>query len=523
MRSTTRRDLTSRPLDERFFLFIGERMFKPTRKEFKNLAKKYNLIPVYREIICDVDTPVSAFHKLKESKYAFLLESAEGGERFGRYSFLGNSPYLIVVCKQGTVEIRDGMGRTTKRIENVSDPLSVIKELINSYNPVRYEDFPPFYGGAVGYLGYDAIRYFEDVPREARNDLTLPEMIFFFTDSILIFDHLKHRMKVVVNTHIKPNTQVHELESVYDQAVARIDELVKRIKTSSSVAEPPVIFSNEGGAVESNIAKEDFLRAVERAKEYIRGGDVLQVVLSQRFFTPVSAPTFDIYRALRTINPAPYMYYLKLNSLELIGSSPEPLVKVQGDRAITCPIAGTRPRGKTKDEDERLEQELLEDEKERAEHIMLVDLGRNDLGRVCAPATVKVDDLMYIEKASHVMHIVTHASGKLAPGKDAFDALRACFPAGTVTGAPKIRAMEIIDKLEPTLRGPYAGIVGYFGYSGDLDSCITIRTIIVNKKKAYVQAGAGIVYDSQPEREYQETVDKAQALLAAVRLAEKGI
>jgi anthranilate synthase component 1 len=498
-------------------------MVRPTKEEFKNLAKSYNLIPVYREIICDVDTPVSAFQKLRESEYAFLLESAEGGERFGRYSFLGNSPYLIFVCRQGTVEIQDGAGRTRERIENVADPLSVMKELLRSYNPVRYENFPPFYGGAVGYLGYDAIRYFENIPRGARDDLMLPEMVFFFTDSILIFDHLKHQMKVVVNTHLQPDTRIKELNSIYDQAVSKIDQLVERIKTPTVVGGSTAVSANSAAVVKSNMAKEDFISAVEKAKEYIRAGDVLQVVLSQCFSTTISASPFDIYRALRTINPAPYMYYLKLNSLELIGSSPEPLGKVQGDQAITCPIAGTRPRGKTKDEDERLEGELLSDEKERAEHIMLVDLGRNDLGRVCAPATVKVDDLMYIEKASHVMHIVTHVSGKLAHGKDAFDALRACFPAGTVTGAPKIRAMEIVDELEPTLRGPYAGIVGYFGYSGDLDSCITIRTIIVNGKKAYVQAGAGIVYDSKPEREYQETVDKAQALLSAVRLAEKGI
>lgn len=493
-------------------------MYKPTKEEFKKLAKKYNLIPVYREIIADVDTPVSAFQKLGESENAFLLESAEGGERFGRYSFLGNSPYLVVTSKNRCVEVRENGGKTPRRIENVVDPLKVVKEVITSYHPAKPEDFPPFYGGAVGYLGYDTIRHFENIPRTAEDDLNLPEMIFMFTDSILIFDHLKHRIKVVVNAHIKG-----EVDKVYHEAVSKIDELVELLKRQgqeSSLSHRKPISQNN---VQSNMSQDSFKEAVERAKKYIRAGDVLQVVFSQRFSMEMEVSSFDIYRALRTINPAPYMYYLKFDGLELIGSSPEPLVKVVGQDVITCPIAGTRPRGETASEDKNLMSELLGDEKERAEHIMLVDLGRNDLGRVCRKGSVKADNLMFIEKASHVMHIVSNISGKLEGGKDAFDALKSCFPAGTVTGAPKIRAMEIIDELEPTLRGPYAGVVGYFGYSGDLDTCITIRTIIVNGRKAYVQAGAGIVYDSQAEREYRETVDKAQALLSAVRLAEEGI
>lgn len=492
-------------------------MYKPTKEEFKKLAEKYNLIPVYQEIIADVDTPVSAFQKLGESENAFLLESAEGGERFGRYSFLGNSPYLVVTSKNRCIEVRENGGKTPKRIENVVDPLKVVKEVISSYHPAEPEDFPPFYGGAVGYLGYDTIRYFENIPCTAQDDLNLPEMIFMFTDSILIFDHLKHRIKVVVNAHING-----EVDKIYDEAVSKIDELVELLKKPGQEASLTHQRQTHQNNVESNIEKDSFEKAVERAKEYIRAGDVLQVVLSQRFSVKTSASSFDIYRALRTINPAPYMYYLKFDGFELIGSSPEPLVKVVGQDVVTCPIAGTRPRGENTSEDEKLMDELLKDEKERAEHIMLVDLGRNDLGRVCTKGSVKADNLMFIEKASHVMHIVSNVSGKLEKGKDAFDALKSCFPAGTVTGAPKIRAMEIIDELEPTLRGPYAGVVGYFGYSGDLDTCITIRTVIVNGEKAYVQAGAGIVYDSRPEREYQETVDKAQALLSAVRLAEEG-
>ncbi len=479
-------------------------MYYPSREEFKKLAVDYNLIPVYRDIIADLETPVSAFQKIQEAENAFLLESAEQGEKLGRFSFLGANPHLVITCTDGVVEIRDGTRSKTKKVK---DPLTVIEEIISAFRPAKYPDFPPFSGGAVGYLGYDAIKYFEDVPRSGEDDLSLPEMVFVITDTILIFDHLKHKIKVVANAHLNG-----EIDGVYDDAIAKIENLVDKLQTIP-----------HSSGVSSNLSKEQFIKAVEKAKEYIRAGDILQTVLSQRFCTKVGVSPFEIYRALRTINPSPYMYYLKFGDFSLVGSSPEPLVKVQDGCVETRPIAGTRPRGTNLEEDKRLEEELLGDKKERAEHIMLVDLGRNDLGRVCEIGSVKAADLMFIERYSHVMHIVSSVRGKLAPGRNAFDLLRAAFPAGTVSGAPKIRAMEIIDELEPTLRGPYAGIVGYFDYSGNLDCCITIRTIVVANGNAYVQAGAGIVYDSVPEKELEETENKAKALLRAVQLGEKGL
>lgn len=491
-------------------------MYHPNRTEFKRLAKQHNLIPVYREIIADVETPVSAFLKLGESSRSFLLESVEGGERLARFSFLGNDPYLVVTCQNGEVKvIRGGQSE----VKTCQDPLQAIKEILSHYNPAKIEELPPFFGGAVGYVGYDAIRYFERIPKQAQDDLALPEMVFFFTDTILIFDHLRHKIKVVANAHVNG-----DLNAVYDQAVHKIEALVKKLRQPFSSRPLEDVRDGSGGnGFRSNISKEDFLKAVQKAKDYVFAGDVLQVVLSQRFSAEFRAEPFDIYRILRTINPSPYMYYLKNSDLELIGSSPEPLVRVEGDSVMTCPIAGTRPRGKNEEEDVESEQELLTDEKERAEHIMLVDLGRNDLGKVCRPGTVKVENLMAVERYSHVMHLVSRVTGVLEKGRDAFDVLRAVFPAGTVSGAPKIRAMEIIYELEPTLRGPYSGAVGYFSYSGNLDCCITIRTIVAKGKRAYVQAGAGIVADSAPEKEFQETISKAQALISAVQVAERGL
>jgi anthranilate synthase component 1 len=496
-------------------------MYYPSKKEFKGLATEYNLIPVYRDIIADLDTPVSAFQKIQGAENAFLLESAEQGDKLGRYSFLGANPYLVIACSNGVATIRNG---TSVRKRKTTDPLAVIEELMSEYRPAKYPDFPPFSGGAVGFLGYDAIKYFEDIPRTGEDDLKLPEMVFVITDTILIFDHLKHKIKVVANAHVNGDA-----DTVYDQALEKIDRLIDQLRSA-----PPQDPANRDvgdrgkrpkrpAEVRSNMSKEQFLTAVEKAKEYIAAGDILQTVLSQRFCAEVDVSPFEMYRALRTINPSPYMYYLKLGDFALVGSSPEPLVKVHDGTVETRPIAGTRPRGKDRDEDMELEGELLADEKERAEHIMLVDLGRNDIGRVCGTGSVEVEDLMFIERYSHVMHIVSSVCGRLAPGKNAFDVLRAAFPAGTVSGAPKIRAMEIIDELEPTHRGPYAGIVGYFDYSGNLDCCITIRTIIVTGGCAYVQAGAGIVYDSIPEKEFEETENKAGALLGAVRLGEEGL
>lgn len=490
-------------------------MYYPDFEEFSKLSKDHNLVPVYRDLLADTETPVSAFQKIGAgSDYAFLLESAEKGERFGRYSFLGADPYLKVQAKAGLVSIEDA---STKRQFEMANPLGAIEEMLLNCNPVKLEGLPPFFGGAVGYIGYDMITSFEEIKLLAKDDLGLYDMLFFFTDTILIFDHLSHKIKVVANAHIDGDPK-----AAFVAATKKIDALVSKIETGLPLksAKP-----NEAGdpTVTSNVEKEKFLDMVEKAKEYIRAGDLLQVVLSQRFATDYDGDPFDIYRALRMINPAPYMYYLKLGELKIIGSSPESLVKTRDGSVLTRPIAGTRPRGEDAGKDLELEADLLADPKERAEHLMLVDLGRNDIGRVCEAGSVRVDDFMAIERYSHVMHIVSTVSGELAPGKNAFDALAAVFPAGTVSGAPKIRAMQVIDELEGTKRGPYAGAIGYFSYSGDLDSCITIRTVLVYKTKAYIQVGAGIVYDSKAESEFEETKSKAQGMLKAIEMATGGL
>jgi anthranilate synthase component 1 len=483
----------------------------PSKEEFINFSKDFNLIPVYKEVIADLDTPVSAFIKLGESNYSFLLESVEGGERWGRYSFLGINPYMVATCSGGIFKLEGRKNFT----QETKDPLVNLKEIMDQYKPAPVTDLPPFHGGAVGYLGYDSIRYFENIPKTGKDDFQVPELLFMFTDSVLIFDHLKHKIKVLVNVHLDGDMAP---EAAYDAAVDQIDILIDKLAKPAKL--PWRDFSVENKLdIKSNVTEEQFIKAVEKAKQYIVDGDVIQVVLSQRFSFDLPLSVFDIYRVLRTVNPSPYMYYLKLNDLELVGSSPEPLVKVEGNNVLTRPIAGTRRRGLNDEEDILMENELKEDEKEKAEHLMLVDLGRNDLGRVCIPGSVKVDDFMSVEKYSHVMHLVSNVIGKLRDDKDAYDALRSVFPAGTVSGAPKIRAMEIIDELEPTLRGPYAGCVGYFSYSGNLDSCITIRTLMAKGDKGFLQAGAGIVYDSDPKAEFKETQNKAKALLQAVRLA----
>lgn len=488
-------------------------MYHPSKQEFTQLAKEYNLIPVYKEIIADMDTPVSAFQKIGQSEYAFLLESVEGGEKLARYSFLGSDPYLIITSQNSKVTIRED---NIERVEKTPDPLNIIQSLLSKYRPAQIKELPPFFGGAVGYVGYDVVGYFEDLPQTTTDDLRLPELIFVFTDTILIFDHLKHKIKVLANAYVE-NEQ--EIGPAYEKALAKIDALIERLCQPLT---PMPLPESTGQTLEikSNMSKEEFTNSVERAKKYILAGDIFQVVISQRFSAEIKTNPFDIYRVLRTINPSPYMGYLKYKDVILISSSPEPLVKVEGRHVETRPIAGTRHRGETEEEDERLASELLTDAKELAEHIMLVDLGRNDLGRVCKAGTVKVDDLMFIERYSHVMHIVSSVVGELREDKNAFDVLRAVFPAGTVSGAPKIRAMEIIDELELTRRGPYAGIFGYFSFNGNLDTGLTIRTIIVSGNRAYVQAGAGIVADSIPEREYQETVNKAKALLSAVGISQ---
>jgi anthranilate synthase component 1 len=477
------------------------------------------MVSVYREILADMETPVSAFKKIDDGGCSFLLESVEGGERVARFSFLGSNPKSIMRSKDGVVEI-ERSGSEVEIIELVDgqDPLHVLKQEMKRCEWVADPDLPRFCGGAVGFMGYDIVRYFEDIPNTTDDDLGLPDCIFAFSDTLLIFDHVRNKIRVLANAVIEDDP-----DAAYDKATAKIDVLVERLKAPR----PPQTDTHtpdDSRKVTSNFdTQEDFEQAVSRCKEFIAAGDVIQVVISQRLSTPITAEPFDVYRALRSVNPSPYMYYLSYGDIKLIGSSPEVLVTEERGRATTRPIAGTRSRGGTDEEDKRLEAELLADEKECAEHIMLVDLGRNDLGRVCQYGSVSVDELMIIERYSHVMHIVSNVQGRLLPDMDQFDLLRAAFPAGTVSGAPKIRAMEIIDELEPTRRGTYAGAIGYFSYSGDMDTCITIRTILIKDNTAYIQAGAGIVADSVPASEYQESINKATAMLRAIDMAEAGL
>lgn len=489
----------------------------PTRSEFKERAANGNLVPIYREIVADMDTPVSAFKKLDEtSECAYLLESVEGGEKFARYSFIGINPLTTFKSKRHNVEITHANGKK----ESFSDPspLDRLREIMREYKPVEDPTLPPFSGGAVGYISYDEVRNFESVGGGTNDDLNLPDTCFVITESLVIFDHLRHRMKLVVNCHI---AEGDDLDRHYDEALQKINTLHQKLLRSVPMSDKTVSVGR--CEIQSNFTPDEFMAAVEKCRDYITAGDVFQVVISQRFNVSVSCESFEIYRALRSVNPSPYMFYLKFPGFRLVGASPEILVKLTGDVVQVRPIAGTRKRGETNEEDIALEKELLADPKEVAEHIMLVDLGRNDCGRVCEYGSVEVDDLMTVERYSHVMHIVSNVSGKLQPGKDAFDVFRAAFPAGTVSGAPKIRAMEIIDEVEKLNRGTYAGSVGYFSFNGNLDSCITIRTVLIKGDQAYVQAGAGIVADSDPLSEYRETINKAGAMIRAIEIAEYGL
>jgi anthranilate synthase component I len=488
-------------------------MLIPDRSTFRRLSRRGNLIPVALELPADVETPVSAFLKIAESSpYAFLLESVEGGEQTGRYSFLGADPTEVVAIRGGVVEHRTG--DRVRILPHAGDPLAPLRGLLRRFRPVHMPGLPRFHGGAVGYLAYDLVRHFERLPSNNPDDLGLPEACLIFTENLLVFDHVKHVIKVVSHAHVTGDP-----DRAYDRAQTAIRRLAARLaRPRRSEAAPrtgPV-------RLRSNLTREQFLRNVRRAKEYIRAGDIIQVQLSQRLSGTAPAKPFDVYRALRSVNPSPYMYYLRFPDCELIGSSPELLVRREGSAVATRPIAGTVPRGDTPEADARQAAKLLADPKERAEHIMLVDLGRNDLGRVCRYGSVTVPELMVIERYSHVMHIVSHVQGTLAPGHDQFDVLRAAFPAGTVTGAPKIRAMEIIEELETTRRGPYAGAVGYFDFSGNLDTAIIIRTLLYAGGRYHLQAAAGIVADSVPAREYQETLNKLRALVAALELASTG-
>jgi len=493
-----------------------------TFDEFVDLAKRATFVPVCKELVADLLTPVSAFLKIAEhSDYAFLLESVEGGEHMGRYSFLGKDPFLILKGRDGRTEMEKA-GVTTASDQPFVDTL---RELMDSFQSPFVPGLPRFTGGAVGYLGYDAAAWFEPTTARPSTSLgaageppaTRDDAGFMLFDTVLAFDHVQHRILLIANARISGD---EDLKSLYQFACAKIEFLEQELERALSLKRP------ESGAtlnLVSNMPQDTYESIVRRAKEYIAAGDIYQVVLSQRFEAEVGVDAFTVYRALRHVNPSPYMFFIRMGDRSIVGSSPEMLVRVEGRHAITHPIAGTRPRGRSEEEDVRLGEELKRNEKEKAEHVMLVDLGRNDIGRVCDYGTVRVPTFMALERYSHVMHLVSVVEGQLADGRDRLDALVSCFPAGTVSGAPKVRAMQIINELEPTRRGLYAGAVGYLDFAGNLDFCIAIRTILLERGKAYIQAGAGIVADSNPTAEYEETRDKARAMIRALELAQAGL
>lgn len=486
--------------------------------QLRQYAGEGNLVPIYREILADYETPVSAFAKIDHGPSAYLLESIEGGEKWARYSFLGSGSPVVVYEDGGDLLVVQGTSKT--RIPSRGNPLERLRELMEAYRPVTVPGLPPFVGGAVGYLSYDMVRTFEDLATRKKDPLNLPDFAFLLTDTMLIFDNVVQKIKVVATAHVTVKGE-RGIKTAYRSATERIERTIARLKRPLRRTRPHR--RRRSVSFTANMSKADFEKMVVRTKEYIRAGDIVQAVLSQRWETSVQASPLQLYRALRVVNPSPYMYYLRLAGVELIGSSPETLVRCENGIISVRPIAGTRRRGATPEEDQQMERRLLADKKELAEHVMLVDLGRNDVGRVAKPGSVVVDSLMHVERYSHVMHIVSNVTGQLDEAKTSYDVLRACFPAGTVSGAPKVRAMQIIDELEPTRRGPYAGAVGYFSFSGNMDMCINIRTVVVKKHQAFIQAGAGIVADSNPEHEYEETCNKAKAMMKAVELAEQGL
>jgi len=512
-------------------------MIYPDENTFEGLSKKGNLVPVFREILADTETPVSAYLKLRACP-SFLLESVVGGEKWARYSFIGLMPSKVIKGKGGKVEVTAD-GRTSET--RVDDPIGFLASVMSGVRPVQIEGLPRFSGGLVGYMGYDIVRFIERLPDAGRQGIDVPDMFFMLTDTLLIFDSLRQTIKVLLNVRLDGK----DPRSAYKDAVEKINLIVEELKKklmpdelpspvlAGDIRPPREVYAAKQSIIEILIeagAKTEFFcppeqrqafeSAVRRAKDYIEAGDVVQVVLSQRFERPCTVEPFSIYRALRVVNPSPYMYYMDTGDMQVVGSSPEILVRLEGEKITLRPIAGTRKRGEDEAEDIALEKELKADEKEKAEHIMLVDLGRNDVGRVAKTGSVKVTELMGVERYSHVMHMVSNVEGDLTAGLGPVDVLRACFPAGTVTGAPKIRAMEIIEELEPVRRGPYAGALGYLSYSGNMDMCITIRTLIIKDGVCYIQAGAGIVADSVPKRECDETVSKAMGMVMAVEMAE---
>ena len=497
----------------------------PIFDTFKRLARGVQLVPVYRQLAGDMLTPVTAFRKLDSGSCACLFESVIGGEKVGRYSFLAGDPYLLIEAWGHQVVVTTLNGNAPPAVEEIesTDPLEELRRRITSLRAATLAELPPFCAGAVGYAGYDTVRYIERLPRPPADDRGLPDLAFAFFDHMVVFDNVRKTMVVVAMARISGNES--QLVDEYAAACQRVDSLVARLSATNGklcladidlAGDPQVSYR-------SNFDRASFEQAVEKCLEYIRAGDIFQVVLSQRLETEIDAPPFEVYRTLRVVNPSPFMFYLRLPQATLVGSSPEILVRVLDGKVTVRPLAGTRPRGKTDEEDRRLAKELLADPKECAEHVMLVDLGRNDVGRVARYGSVELADVMTIERYSHVMHITSNVSGQLAEGCDAFDALRACLPAGTVSGAPKVRAMEIIDELEPHRRGPYAGAVGYFDFSGNMDTCIALRTIVLQDHRAYVQAGAGIVADSVPAAEYQETLNKARGLLKAIEITQQRV
>jgi anthranilate synthase component 1 len=497
--------------------------YYPAFEEFVALAQGNSVVPVYRQLVGDTLTPVSAFCKIQEGEWAFLFESVVGGERLGRYSFLGSGPFLRFQAYQNRVRmesVKPGGGRGAMQVEEFDhpDPLRLLEEKLALYRAPHVPGLPRYCGGAVGYAGYDTVRYVERLPNPPPDDRGLPDLCFAFYDRMVIFDHINKTIAAVAHARVDPS----DLRRCYDDACARVDRLVERLQ--QGVADIQTTDVAPVGEVSrpyrSNFEPAAFEAAVAKCKEYIRAGDIFQVVLSQRLETETTARPFDIYRTLRVVNPSPFLFYVKAGPVCLVGSSPEIMARVEGDRLTIRPLAGTRPRGKTEEADAALAAELAADPKERAEHIMLVDLGRNDVGRVARYGTVQLSDVMTVERYSHVMHLCSTVTGRLQPGKTAFDALRSCLPAGTLSGAPKVRAMEIIDELEPHRRGPYGGAVGYVDFSGNMDTCIALRTMVLKGQTAYLQAGAGIVADSVPEKEREETLNKAKGLLRALEMAE---
>jgi anthranilate synthase component 1 len=513
-------------------------LVQPTRKEFLALAKEHTLVPVCRILAADLETPVSAFLRAAWlERECFMLESVENGEQVGRYTFIGLTPFKRIVARGQEITITEGR----KVVQTEDDIFSVLRRALGGHRPARLKGLPPFTAGAVGFFSYDAVRQIERLPEMAQDELGIPDACLLFFDEVLAFDHVRKEIWLVVTADVTPGKAAKAPADAYDRAVKRLDALEKRLAQPL----PKMAMKHAKGKlkVKFRTAKKDYITAVNRTKEYIAAGDIFQAVISQRFDVEPGADSFQVYRALRTVNPSPYMYFLRFSPegalggeaggakksgkrkkepmIELAGSSPELLVRVHQGKVEYRPIAGTRPRGASEAEDEAMAEEMLHDEKERAEHVMLVDLGRNDVGRVSQFGSVKVDRLMFVERYSHVMHIVSTIEGRLKPELTAVDALRACFPAGTLSGAPKVRAMEIIEELEPARRGTYGGAVMYADFSGNLDSCIAIRSMLAIGGKGYVQSGAGIVADSVPELEHQESINKAQAVIRAIERARE--